>query len=84
MEDKSIPTKARLRWQCRRGMKELDVLLCRYLDERYELAGVREQGEFHALLDCEDPDLFAWLSGRADPEGEGRLRLVRLLRGDAG
>jgi len=25
----------KLRWRCRRGMKELDVLLARYMDERF-------------------------------------------------
>jgi antitoxin CptB len=29
----------KLRWRCRRGMRELDVLLSRYLDEEYRTAG---------------------------------------------
>jgi len=29
------PELGKLRWRCRRGMKELDVLLARYVDERF-------------------------------------------------
>ena len=30
-----MPQLGRLRWRCRRGMKELDILLARYVDERF-------------------------------------------------
>jgi len=60
-----------LRWRCRRGMRELDVLLERYLRERYPCAPEREQQAFEALLDLPDPQLHAYLMRRevpADPE----------------
>jgi antitoxin CptB len=62
---------AQLRWRCRRGMRELDVLLERYLQERYPSAAAAEQLAFEALLDLPDPQLFAYLMRRdrpADPE----------------
>jgi antitoxin CptB len=49
---------ARLRWRCRRGMRELDVLLQRYLDQRYASAAEEEQQAFEALLELPDPQLF--------------------------
>jgi antitoxin CptB len=52
-------------------MRELDVLLERYLRERYPCAPIAEQQVFEALLDLPDPQLFAFLMRRetpADPE----------------
>jgi len=53
----------RLRWQCKRGMRELDELLARYLDSAYQQAPESEKLAFRALLDVPDPDLIAYLLG---------------------
>ena len=45
---------ARLNWQCRRGCKELDMLLQTYLDNSYQLADEAEQKLFVELLQYED------------------------------
>jgi len=82
MTDLSPNDFARLRWRCRRGMQELDVLLERYLKQRYDIAPAAEQAEFLALLDSEDPDLWAWIIGAAELPAEFRNVLQR-LRGDA-
>jgi antitoxin CptB len=58
---------ARLKWKCRRGMKELDLLLERYLDGRYPAADAVEQEAFRELLDMQDPELFAFVTGRERP-----------------
>jgi len=71
--------KARLRWRCRRGMKELDVLLERYLDQRFAIASAAEQALFLQLLDCEDPDLWSWVIGHAEPPAKFSDVLQRLL-----
>jgi antitoxin CptB len=57
----------RLRWRCRRGMKELDILLTRYLDERYGAAGAQEQQAFQQLLESQDPLIFAYCLGSQRP-----------------
>lgn len=60
-----------LRWRCRRGMRELDVLLERYLERRYPHASPEEQRAFESLLELQDPQLFALVmrrEGPADPE----------------
>jgi len=54
----------RLRWRCRRGMKELDVLLTRYVDERFAAAPAAEQQAFERLLDAQDPVLYAYCLGQ--------------------
>jgi len=58
---------ARLRWRCRRGMRELDVLLQRYLEQRYASAPKEEQRAFEALLELPDPELFAYVVKREQP-----------------
>lgn len=50
---------ARLKWQCRRGTKELDLLLENYLETRYLQADEQEKAEFVELLKMEDNELLA-------------------------
>ncbi len=52
---------ARLKWQCRRGMLELDLLLEQYLNTRYDLASDSEKAAFLELLTLEDDELLAVL-----------------------
>ena len=53
---------AKLRWQCRRGMKELDLLLEQYLANGYLLADDAEKTCFAELLVLEDDELLAVLT----------------------
>ena len=57
----------RLRWRCRRGMKELDILLSRYLDERFYAAPPQEQEAFRRLLESPDPEIYAYCLGQERP-----------------
>ncbi len=53
----------KLRWRCRRGMRELDQLFGRYLDQRWAHASEGERAVFLQLLDCEDDKLWRWFMG---------------------
>jgi antitoxin CptB len=64
-----------LQWRCRRGMKELDLLLEAYLRHRYPHAPGEEQRAFERLLEQPDPDLAAWLL-HAVPPPRGELSIV--------
>jgi antitoxin CptB len=56
----------RLRWQCRRGLLEVDLVLERFMDKhRDELEGERLTA-FKALLDYTDNDLWDLISARAE------------------
>lgn len=72
--------KARLRWLCRRGMKELDVLLERFLAESYEELGAAEQNAFIRLMQMEDPDLYGVLMGRQTAPDHECADVIELLR----
>ena len=64
----------RLRWKCRRGLLELDLVLERYLRQN------PEDAELDALLELPDNDLWDIVSGRSD-RYDGRFRgLVARLR----
>jgi antitoxin CptB len=66
---------SRLRWRCRRGMRELDELLTRYLDEEYPRASRCDREAFGRILELQDPEIFGYLLGRVIPE-EASLRHV--------
>jgi antitoxin CptB len=53
-----------LRWACRRGMLELDVLLGNFLTEAYAKISQPEQVLFEQFLTNNDQDLFMWLTGK--------------------
>ena len=71
---------SRLKWQCRRGMRELDVLLSRYLAEAYPSAGDAEKAAFERLLALSDPELVGYLlkgEHADDPDLEQLLERLR-------
>ena len=57
----------RLRWRCRRGMKELDVLLTRYVEHEYGAASPAAQRAFLELLEAPDPLIYAYCMGQSNP-----------------
>ena len=52
---------SKLHWQCRRGMRELDILLERYLENVYEVSSSPEKSAFKQLLMLSDPELVGYL-----------------------
>lgn len=71
---------SRLRWFCRRGMKELDVMLERYLADCWPSAPEVERAAFARLLECQDPQLWDWLSGRQEPGEKDLADVVSRIR----
>lgn len=54
----------KLAWRCRRGTKELDVLMQRYLNNYYQTATEDLQHAFERMIDMQDPELYDLLVGR--------------------
>lgn len=69
----------RLRWRCRRGMRELDQLMLRYLDDRWPSADDAERKLFLQLLDCEDDKLWRWFMGLERPENDAIHAIVQRI-----
>jgi len=60
----------RLRWQCRRGQLELDLILNGFLERRYADLSRAEQDTFARLLQLPDRTLLQWLVGSEDSHAE--------------
>ena len=73
------PELNRLRWRCRRGMKELDQLLVRYIDRCHAGADAADRAAFEALLACEDDQLWRWFLGRDTPTDPELQRIVQRI-----
>ena len=71
---------ARLRWLCRRGMLELDLMLAQFLDNCFLELPAKEQGQFEELLQATDVDLFAWLLGSLPPPNAEVALLLQKIR----
>ena len=70
---------ARLKWACRRGMLELDVLFLPFVEQAFNELEEHQKVAFERLLTCDDPDLFAWFMGHQkcqDPELSEMVQMV--------
>ena len=75
----TLKDKNRLRWACRRGMLELDVLFMPFVDEAYDDLDAKQQEAFRRLLTCDDPDLFAWFMGHQTCEDSELAAMVTYI-----
>jgi antitoxin CptB len=73
----------RLRWQCRRGLLENDLILQRFLDAHGDTLQGDGLAVFKELLELGDNELWDILSGRVDCRPDAApavLEIVELLR----
>ncbi len=70
---------SRLRWQCRRGMRELDALLLGWLEGRYRTASDTDKSAFQSLLTVSDPELVGYLLKKEEPPSEPIAAVVRQI-----
>jgi antitoxin CptB len=60
---------SKLRWRCRRGLLENDLLIEKFFDQYASRLTVRQAEALGALMDLADNDLLDLLLRRKDPEG---------------
>ena len=70
----------RVRWQCRRGMLELDLVLSRFLERHFADLPSEQRAAFKALLEHSDSVLWDLVSGRLHPEPGAAAAVISLLR----
>ena len=70
----------KLRWRCRRGMRELDQLLERWLDRAWRQSPTAEREVFLRLLATEDDTLWRWFLGHEAPVDVEIAALVERIR----
>ena len=71
--------KNRLRWACRRGMLELDLILEPFVENSYDALEEADQLRFEVLLESEDQSLFMWLMKRQSPDSPDMQRIVQII-----
>ena len=69
----------RLRWRCRRGLLELDMILLPFLDQGYESLGPAEQAAFHRLLQFPDSRLLGWFQDPASCPDEELREVIKKI-----
>lgn len=79
-----MKSKSQLRWQCRRGTKELDSLLESYLDCFYFQSSNVEKSYFNELLQIQDNELIRYLLGSQLPDSKGLTKIVKKIRNNSG
>ncbi|MGL5661461.1 MAG: succinate dehydrogenase assembly factor 2 [Aeromonas sp.] len=71
--------RSRLKWACRRGMLELDVIFMPFYENEFDTLSDADQQTFIRLLQSDDPDLFKWCMGHgvsADPAFVAMIALI--------
>ena len=71
---------AKLKWRCRRGIKEFDVLFNRFLETGYPELTQEQKGWFYRLLDEQDPVIMDWLFKRSEPQDDGLKWIIGRLQ----
>ena len=70
----------RIRWHCRRGMLELDLVLNAFVERHLDDLDTTELEVFQAVLAYPDPMLLAVVMGQAEPEDATEREIVARLR----
>ena len=84
MNKDSDGQRARLLWQCRRGMLELDAMLQAFMDKRYDDLNEAQQRAFERLLQTPDQLLLEYLMGRTIPIDKEVADVARRVHESAG
>jgi antitoxin CptB len=72
--------KARLAWNCRRGMLELDIILQRFFTNQIDKLSDSQVHSFELLLACNDVELYTWLMGYERPQQMELCEIVDYIR----
>ena len=80
MTETQIPELSQLRWRCRRGMLELDLLLNTFLDKEYASLDAKKSELFETLLDYPDQVLFDLLMGKMQASDDSIVKLIEKIR----
>jgi antitoxin CptB len=71
---------SRVRWQCRRGMLELDALLGDFVEQRYLELDQAQRDCFCKLLEYPDQMLFDYFFGQGVPVDKEVANVIQWIR----
>ena len=70
----------RIRWRSRRGLLELDLVLERFLAQRFETLSQPQLVAYRELLDLPDNDFLDVVNGKADLADGALMEIIGILR----
>lgn len=70
----------RIRWRCRRGLLELDILLLRFVERHYGTLSAQERLTFDEILDMPDNPLWDIISGRQEAASEPMRAVLEKIK----
>lgn len=73
----------KLKWLCRRGMRELDILLECFIDKYNLPLADGEWPEFESLLQVEDDQLWDWLQNASSENATPYREILFAIRSAA-
>jgi antitoxin CptB len=76
----NLETLRRLRWRCRRGLLELDIVLGRFVEQRYPVLDTEQRVVFDELLDLPDTELWDVITGKKEPTHAHQGVVLELLK----
>lgn len=76
----SSARKAKIKWHCRRGMLELDLLLNKFAESHLDSLLEEQLTSFENLLSVSDPELYSWLMGTTSPAEQELASIVTLIQ----
>ena len=71
---------SRLLWRCRRGIREMDLLLENFMEYHYLDLPETDKQVFETFLDETDPDIMNWITGRTTPGNNRYETIIRILQ----
>lgn len=69
----------RLKWHCRRGMLELDLLLEPFLEQEFNNLNNVDKERFYKLIEAEDQDMFLWFMQKEVPKDPDLAHIVKII-----
>ena len=72
--------RSRLLWRCRRGIREMDIVLQSFLNQSYDTLSDTDKNSFAQLLDEADLDILNWIMGKDEPKNDAIKNIITLIR----
>jgi antitoxin CptB len=70
----------RIRWRCRRGLLELDLILTTFLDQRFDSLTEHQKAQFVQLIDNSDNDLWDLIANKKSSANHDLREIIQLLQ----
>lgn len=72
--------KSRILWRCRRGIKEMDIVLQDFIKDSYDELNNENKSAFSKLLEEQDLDILNWILGKDKPKDTALIEIIKKIR----